>query len=99
MRLPGNVSSAPLQAKTTVTLQQLKNQANGRTARLQHDIGIDTSSSQVQISGGGTMDVNVDRGFVSDSTTAWKIVGTMPARKATPAQPFFGTIKLTVSAN
>jgi hypothetical protein len=99
MRLPGNLSSGPLQAKTTVTLQQLKTQDNGRTARLQHAIEIDTSTSQMQVSGGGTVDVNVDRGFVSDSTTTWKIAGTMPARKATPPQPFFGTIKLTVSAN
>jgi hypothetical protein len=101
MRLPGNVSQDPLRAKTTLTLRRLDKQGNDRIARLQQDIAVDTATSTVQMTGGGTIDVNVDRGFVSSTDTEWKISGTLPAKTTDTAQapPFYGSIKLSVTAN
>jgi hypothetical protein len=98
MRLPGNVSHGPLQAKTTLRLRALDKQGNSRIARLQQDINIETATSTIQMTGGGTIDVNVDRGFVSGTDTEWKFSGTMPMKDATQGPPFSGSIKISVSA-
>jgi hypothetical protein len=99
MRLPGNVSQGPLQAKTTLKMRALDKQGKSRIARLQQDVNIDTSTSTIQMTGGGTIDVNLDRGFVSATDTEWKITGTMPMKDATQGPPFVGSIKISVSAN
>lgn len=99
MRLPGNVSQGPLRAKTTLKMRALDKQGNSRIARLQQDINIDTSTTTIQMTGGGTIDVNVDRGFISGTDTEWKMSGTMPTKEAMPELPFSGSIKISVSAN
>jgi hypothetical protein len=101
MRLPGNVSQDPLKARTTLTLRRLDKQGNDRIARLHQDISVDTATTAVQMTGGGTIDVNVDRGFVSSTDTEWKISGTLPAKTTDAAQaaPFYGSIKLSVTAH
>jgi hypothetical protein len=99
MRLPGNVSQGQLQAKTTLKMRALDRQGDSRIARLQQDIDVDTATSTVQMSGGGTIDINLDRGFVSNTDTEWKISGTMPMKDATQGPPFYGSIKISVSAN
>jgi hypothetical protein len=99
MRIPGNVSQAPVQAKTKLQLRTLEKHGQDRIAKLQQTINVDTSTSKIQMSGGGTIDVNVDRGFVSGTATEWKISGTMDGREGTAGSPFFGSIKINVTAN
>jgi hypothetical protein len=98
MRLPGNVSQGPLEAKTTLRLRAVDKQGGSRIARLQQDIDVVTATSTIQITGGGTMDVNLDRGFVSDAATEWKMSGTMPQKNAPQGVPFFGSFKISVQA-
>lgn len=99
MRLPGNVAAGPLQAQTTLTMQALEKPGKDRIARLQQAVEVATSTSLVQVTGGGNIAVNVDRGFVSGADTEWKIAGTLPASAGATAPPFFGSIKVSVSAN
>ena len=99
MRLPGNVSQGPLQAETTLKLRALDKQGDSRIARLQQDIAVATATTTIQITGGGTIDANLDRGFVSGTETEWKISGTMQQKDGTPGPPFFSSIKVSVSAN
>jgi len=98
MRLPGNVSQGPLAAKTTLRLRGVEQRGQDRIARLQQAIDVATATAEMQITGGGTIDVNLDRGFVSGTETEWKISGTMPMKASTPALPFFGSIKINVTA-
>jgi len=52
------------------------------------------------VSGGGTIDVNVDRGFVAATETEWNISGVVSAA-SDKAQfpPVHASIKISVSAN
>ena len=99
MRLPGNVSQSPLAAKTTLKLRAVEKRGQDRIARLQQAIEVATATTQTQMTGGGTIDVNLDRGFVSGTETEWKISGTMQTKDSTPGPPFFGSIKINVIAN
>ncbi|MEO7792903.1 MAG: hypothetical protein ABIX28_25425 [Vicinamibacterales bacterium] len=99
MRLPGNVSQGPLAAKTTLKLRAVEKRGPDRIARLQQSIEVATATTQIQMMGGGTIDVNLDRGFVSGTETEWKISGTMQTKDSTPGPPFFGSIKINVTAN
>jgi hypothetical protein len=99
-RLPGAVSPTPLQARTTVALRAIEKKGPDRIAHLTLNTDVATTTSQVKVSGGGTMDINLDQGFVSGTDIEWKISGTMPATAAgQQSPPFFGSIKITVSAN
>jgi hypothetical protein len=70
-----------------------------RIARLKQSIDVATSTSQVKVTGGGTIDVNVDRGFVSGIDTEWNISGVLPtAAGAAQSPPFYGSIKISVTA-
>ena len=99
MRLPGNVSQSPLQAKTRLKMRALDKQGGSRVAQLQQDIDVDTATSTIQVTGGGLIDVNLDRSFISGAETEWKISGTMPPKGGTQGPPFFSSIKISVSAN
>jgi hypothetical protein len=102
MRLPGNVSSAPVQANTTLTLRSIEGTGKDRTARMVQRIEVATETSTLKMSGGGTIDVNVARGFVSANDTEWVISGAMPgAAGGTDAHAvnFYATIRMTASAN
>ena len=95
----GNVSQGPLEARTTLRLRSLEMRGQDRIARLQQDIEVATATSLVQITGGGTIDVNLGRGFVSGTETEWRISETMPVKDSTEGPPFFGSIKISVTAN
>jgi hypothetical protein len=100
MRMPGSPASAPLQARTTLTLRAIDRKGPDRIARLKQDIDAPSSTSQIKVTGGGSIDINLNRGFVSGTDVEWKISGTMPATGVGQQPlPFFGSIKITVSAN
>jgi hypothetical protein len=101
MRLPGGTAQQPLEAKVNVTLRAVDRQGRDRIAHLQQAIDVTTSTSQVKVTGGGTMDVNLERGFMSAADTEWRIAGTMPSPNGAAASgtPFFGSIKIRVNAH
>lgn len=88
-----------MQAQTALTLHALEKPGSVRIARLQQEIEVATSTNLVEVTGGGTIAVNVDKGFVSRADTEWKIAGTLPSASGATAPPFFGSIKVSVSAN
>ena len=98
MRLPGSAAQGPLSAKTTLKLRALDKQRAARIARLQQDIDVDTATTTMQVTGGGTLDVNLDRGFVSGADVEWKLQGTVQLQPSQPAPPFWATIKIGVLA-
>ena len=90
----------PLQARTTVTLSAIEKKGADRIARLKQDVSVATSTSQMNVTGGGTMDVNIDRGFVTGTDIEWKISGSVQTSNAgQQSPPFYGSIKISVSAN
>ncbi len=99
MRLPGSMGQGPLEARVNITLHALDMKVGDRIARLKQSIDVATSTSQVKVTGGGTIDVNVDRGFVSGIDTEWNISGVLPtAAGAAQSPPFYGSIKISVTA-
>jgi len=101
MRLPGNVASGPLEARIKLNLKGVDKKGPDRIARLQQWIDVLTTTSTLTITGGGRIDVNLDKGFVSGTDSEWKIAGVMPRSDSSAAAPvpFFGSIKISVSAN
>jgi len=98
MRLPGG-THGPIEARTNVTLQGIEKSGNDRIAHLQQRIDVATTTSQVTMSGGGTIDVNLDRGFVSGTNTEWIISGAGSSSAGAPQSPaFYGTIKISMIA-
>jgi hypothetical protein len=100
MRIPGDPTSGPLQARTTLTLRAINKKGPDRIAHLTQEIDVATTTSQVKVTGGGSIDVNLDKGYVSATDIEWKISGSIQNSAAgRQSPPFFGTIKITVSAN
>jgi hypothetical protein len=100
MRLPGNVAQGPLEARINLTLRAIDQKGGDRIARLDQRIEVATTTSQVKMSGGGTIDVNLDKSFVSATDTEWKISGALPKTTgAAQPSPFYGSIKISVAAN
>jgi hypothetical protein len=98
MRLPGT-EKASLETRVNLTLRAIDKKGNDRVARLTQRIDVATETSQLKVTGGGTIDVNLDGGFVSATDTEWEISGTAPAGTgAKPSPPFYGSIKIRVSA-
>jgi hypothetical protein len=99
MRLPGNVAQGPLEARVNLTLSAIDKKGKDRVARLQQRIDVQTTTSQLKMTGGGTIDVNLDRGFVASTDTEWKISGVVPgASGGAQSPPFYGSIKISVMA-
>lgn len=102
MRLPGGGSpTSPYQTRTVTTLRAVETKGNDRIARFEQRIETD-GKTQLDVTGSGTIDVNLDRGFVSASTTEWNFVGEGSAAAAsakTPPGPFRGTIKVSLAAH
>jgi len=81
-------------------LRAIEKKGPDRIAHLTQEIDVATTTSQMKVTGGGSIDVNLDKGFVSGTNVEWKISGSIQ-NNATgrPSPPFFGSIKISVSAN
>jgi hypothetical protein len=100
LRMPGSASEGPMQARSTITLRAINKKGSDRIAHLQEDIEVATSTSQLKMTGGGTLDVNLDKGYVSGTDVEWKISGMIPSDTAgQQSPPFYGTFRIGVSAN
>jgi hypothetical protein len=101
LRLPGSTGTVPYQTRTLTTLRAVETSGRDRIARLEQRIESAPETDQLKVSGAGTIDVNLDRGFVGASATEWAVTGGNPATaSAASAQlpPGHGTIKVTVTA-
>jgi hypothetical protein len=99
LRLPGALAQGPLEARTNLSLRSIDTRGTDRVARLHQSIDVATTTSQVTMSGGGTIDVNLDRGFVTGANTEWRISGVIPTSGAGQSPPFYGSFKISISAN
>ena len=100
MRLPGSVAKGPVEAAVNLTLRSVEKKGNDRIAHMQQRIDVATATTDVKISGGGTIDVNLDGGFVSATDTEWIFSGVIPATTGgAQPPPFYGSIKINVTAN
>jgi hypothetical protein len=99
MRVPGAAEN-PAPLRVTTTFRQVNAGAGGRrVARLEQRIESSPNADLI-VQGAGTTDVNLDRGFVGNSTTEWAFSFSPTAAGAAPSamSGAKGTIKVTVTA-
>lgn len=101
LRLPGQGARAPLQARTTIRLRAIEGEGKTRTARVLQDMDVATETATLKVSGGGSIDINLERGFIAANTTEWNIAGEVPAPPGSAAStmPVFASMKIVVSAH
>ena len=75
LRLPGASTEAPYKIQTVLTLRAIDTRGKVRIARLDQRIESVGDSEQMKVTGGGTVELNLDRGFVSSSSTEWTLTG------------------------
>lgn len=102
LRIPGGTTPVPYQTRTVTKLRAVDKSGNDRVAHFEQRIESAAETDLMKVNGTGTIDVNLDRGFVTASTTEWTFGGGTgtPINSAT-AQPgaVQGTIKVTMAAN
>jgi hypothetical protein len=93
--------TVPYQTQTATTLRAVEKEGSDRIARFEQHIDTTAQTDKVKVTGGGTIDVNLDRGFVSASTTEWNFSGTEAIARTSSAQPATvrGSLKVTVAAH
>ncbi len=102
VRLPGSKTSVPYQTLTVTTLRAVDNNGSDRIAHFEQRVESAAGTDLTKVDGTGTIDVNLDRGFVTASATEWTFAGDLRTTNgATAAQPvaFRGVIKVTVAAH
>jgi hypothetical protein len=100
LRLPGAANAAASLPKLSITLRAIERVNGDQIARLIHRVESSPSDPLV-VNGSGTVDVNLDKGFVAASSMDWNIAGAVPGAAAgTAAQPprVQATFKMTVNA-
>lgn len=106
LRLPGAANSRAALPKLAVTLRAIDRVNGDRIARLTQNVestgqpGQSTGQpNQLIINGSGTIDVNIDKGFVTAGAMNWSVAGSMPgARGATQPARVQGTFRMTFNA-
>jgi hypothetical protein len=99
LRLPGAANAASL-PKLSVTLRAIDSVNGDRIARLTQRVE-SVPSEQLTVNGIGTVDVNLDKGFVTESSMNWSFAGTVPGANtgtATTPPRVQATFKLAVNA-
>jgi hypothetical protein len=102
LRLPGSTTTAPYQTRTVIRLSAVEKGDRDRIARLEQRIESAAETDQLKVNGAGTIDVNLDRGFVTASTIEWTFTGVFPATgsaAAAQSAQVRATVKVTVTAN
>ena len=102
LRLPTNTSSGSYETKTATTLRGVDSAAGHRIAHLDQRTESSGAADQPKVAGTGTIDVNVDRGYIAASTIEWNVTGTYPAANqpaGARAGEMTATIKATTTAN
>lgn len=102
LRMPGSTTQAPYRVQTILTLRAIEKVGEHQIARFDQRIESTPGADQFAVAGAGTLDVNLDRGFVAGSQTEWTITGNyQPKGNATPGQSsqVRATMKSTMSAS
>jgi hypothetical protein len=106
LRLPGSTAPVPYQTRTVTTLRAVDAPADktrgDRVAHFEQRIESAAESGLLKVAGTGTIDVNLDRGFVAASATKWTFAGSIGALRGAPSdssQGIQGTMKITVEAS
>jgi hypothetical protein len=102
LRLPGNTTTAPYHARTFITLRAVEQGVRDRIARVEQRVESVAATDHLTVNGTGTIDVNLDRGFVTASTLEWTVTGAFPSTGQAPAadrSPVRLKVKVTVTAN
>jgi hypothetical protein len=101
LRLPGNGAVDGQQTRTVITLHSVETTAGNRIAHLQQRTESAGDTSQVTVNGGGTIDIDVTRGFVAASSLQWTIAGELRGGQGAatpPPTPVRATVSVTVKA-
>jgi hypothetical protein len=102
LALPGSSAKASFQTRTVMKLRAVEQSGQDRIARLEQRIESVDETAPIKVNGSGTIDLNLDRGFVTASETEWIFTGAFAARGTAatpPASQIRGTLKVTVTAN
>jgi len=99
LSLPGVAAGTSL-PKISVTLRAVDRVNGDRIARLTQNVEPTEPAGQLTINGTGTIEVNIDKGFVTSSEMNWNVAGAVRAPGANAAQParVQGTFKLAFNA-
>jgi hypothetical protein len=93
----------PYQARTVTTLRSIEKNGEDRVAHFEQRIeSAAETEALLKVSGSGTIDVNLDRGFVAASATEWSITGDGALAGGALAEPggvVRSTIRVTVAAH
>jgi hypothetical protein len=102
LRLPGSATPLPYQTRTATTLRAVEKNGGDRVARLEQLIQSAGSTDLLKVKGTGTIEVNLDRGFVAATTTEWSFEGDDKMAQTGTASPLgavHGTIRVTVASH
>jgi hypothetical protein len=97
LRMPGNAKPVPYQTRTVTKLRALDKNGSDRVARFEQSIESANDKDALKVHGTGTIDLNLDGGFVAASATEWKFSGGSAA--AAPSGTVSGTMRVTVAAH
>ena len=92
MRLPGSASPASYQTRTVTTLRGVEKNGSDRVAHFEQRLESDAGTELVKLNGTGTIDLNLDRGFVASSASEVSFAAAQPGA-------VHGSIKVTVAAH
>jgi len=86
LRLPGAAGGGAL-PKMSITLRAIDRVNGDRIARLTQNVETTGQADQLTVNGTGTIDVNVDKGFVTASAMNWTVAGALPGAGGSATQP------------
>lgn len=100
LRLPGVANAGAVLPKLSITLRAIDRVNGDRIARLTQSAESTGAADQLTVSGTGTIDVNIDKGFVTSSAMDWSVDGALPAvgGGASPNSRLQGTFKMSLNA-
>ena len=98
--LPGLANAGAVLPKLSITLRAIDRVNGDRIARLTQNVESTGAADQLAVSGTGTIDVNIDKGFVTASAMDFSIDGALPAVGGRAAQNsrVQATFKMTLNA-
>ncbi|HEY2016974.1 MAG TPA: hypothetical protein VGH38_25895 [Bryobacteraceae bacterium] len=85
LRLPGSATPTPYQTRTVTTLRAVEKSGSDRVARFDQRIDSAGETDSLKVKGTGTIDVNLDRGYVTASSTEWSFSGESTMSGSAPA--------------
>lgn len=100
LRLPGVANAGAALPRLSLTLRAIDRVNGDRIARLTQNAESTGAADQLTVSGTGTIDVNIDKGFVTASAMDWSVEGALQGIGGRAAQPsrVQATFKMTLNA-